>query len=314
MLAYVTVAWAVRRWWQRSPACLLANDTHIIDMQRSLGATLYGDTLTRLLGGIPGNQILEVHWQHKVIQVGNLPPQLDGLRIAQVTDLHMTGQLAREFFELAVEETNRWDAEIVAITGDLVDKSACVEWVPLTLGRLTSHFGAYALLGNHDQRLADVPRLRQALTDCGIEDLGGRTAIRRIRDVDVLLSGNECPWFPPAPEVPRFTHEPRPFSILFSHSPDPLPWARCHQFDLMLAGHTHGGQIRFPLIGPVVCPSRYGVRYASGLFHAPPTIMHVSRGLSGVHTVRFNCPPEITLLELRADHRFDMRKSTTNGK
>ena len=64
------------------------------------------------------------------------------------------------------------------------------------------------------------------------------------------------------------------------------------------AGHTHGGQIRLPIVGPIVAPSRYGVKYASGLFHEPPTLMHVSRGVCGVHPLRFNCPPELALLTL----------------
>ncbi len=299
MLGYVTLSWAIRRWRQRRPVCLLSNDTQVLDLQQTHGTRLLGDSLTRLLASIPGNEILEIHFQHKVITVDRLPTELDGLRIAQITDLHMTGQLQREFFDAVVARTNQWEAELVVITGDLVDKDSCIAWVPPTLGQLTSQFGVYALLGNHDQRLADVGRLRQTLADCGIEDLGGRCVMRRVRGVDVLFGGNECPWFAPAPEVPELPGEVRPFSILLSHSPDPLPWARRHRFDLMVAGHTHGGQIRFPWIGPVICPSRYGVWYASGLFHAAPTVLHVSRGLSGVHTLRLNCPPEVTLLELR---------------
>ncbi len=299
MLVYVSVAWGVRRWAEFSPSGLLANRTHVLDLRETLGSRLYGDRMTRWLGGFPGNQILEIHCQHKLLVVPGLPLDLEGLRIAQVTDLHMTGQLSRAFFEAAIEETNRWDPELVAVTGDLVDKAICIDWIPDTLGKLTSHFGVYVLLGNHDQRLADVQQLRRALVDSQLEDVGGRSIVRRIRGTDVLISGNECPWFPPAPEVPPFDSIGRPFSILLSHSPDPLAWARRHRFDVMLAGHTHGGQIRFPVIGPVVCPSRYGVRYASGVFSAPPTLLHVSRGLSGVHTIRLNCPPELTLLELR---------------
>ena len=68
----------------------------------------------------------------------------------------------------------------------------------------------------------------------------------------------------------------------------------------MLAGHTHGGQIRLPLIGPVFAPSRNGVQYASGLFYAPPTILNVSRGLSAELPLRMNCPPEIIHLTLHA--------------
>jgi hypothetical protein len=301
MLAYVMAAWCVRMIAHRLPARLVSNDTVQLDIGRVLGYRPIGDRLTRMFAAIPGNQILMVHAHHKVLRMANLPHELDGLRIAQVTDLHMTGQLTRPFFDLAIDWTNRWQPDVVMITGDLVDDSACLAWLPDTLGRLQSRFGVYAILGNHDQRLVDVPRLRQSLADSGIEDLGGRCKMCTIRDISVLLAGNECPWFPPAPPIEREWQQPRPFSILLSHSPDQFPWARRHGFNLMLAGHTHGGQIRFPIIGPIICPSRFGVRYASGLFERPPTLMHVSRGLSGVHPLRFRCPPELTLLELRCD-------------
>ena len=68
----------------------------------------------------------------------------------------------------------------------------------------------------------------------------------------------------------------------------------------MLAGHTHGGQGRLPLIGPVLSPSFHGSRYASGDFYKSPTTMHVSRGLSGTHLIRINCRPQLSLLTLRA--------------
>jgi predicted MPP superfamily phosphohydrolase len=260
-----------------------------------------GDFATRLCSSLPGNQILQVHAHHKTVCMPQLPPELDGLRIAQVTDLHMTGQLTGAFFEVAVARVNRWQPDLVAITGDLVDDPQCIAWISTTLGRLQGRYGVYAILGNHDQRLQDVAQLRRALTDCGIEDLGSRFATREMRGIRVLLAGNECPWFPPEPDLDPARCRAAAFSILLSHSPDQLPWARRHGFRLMLAGHTHGGQIRFPLIGPVVCPSRYGVRYASGLFDRPPTLLHVSRGLSGVQPLRLHCPPELTLLELRCE-------------
>jgi hypothetical protein len=67
----------------------------------------------------------------------------------------------------------------------------------------------------------------------------------------------------------------------------------------MLAGHTHGGQGRLPLVGPLLSPSLHGSRYASGDFFRPPTTMHVTRGLSGIHLMRINCRPELSLLTLR---------------
>jgi predicted MPP superfamily phosphohydrolase len=89
-----------------------------------------------------------------------------------------------------------------------------------------------------------------------------------------------------------------PFRILLSHSPDQIDWAIRQRFPLMLAGHTHGGQIVFPVIGPVVSPSKYGTKYAGGLFQVSGVVMHVSRGLSGEEPVRWNCPPELAILTL----------------
>ena len=298
-LSIVGVAWAARQWLHRVPARLLSNDTERLDLRTALGHRAIGDPSTARMAALPGNQVLDVRAHHKILLPRHLPRALDGLRIAQVTDLHMMGHFTLEFYQAAIDHVNAWNPDLIMITGDLVDHPDCIAWIPETLGRLRGPLGRFAILGNHDQRLPDVPKLRRALTDCGIEDLGGRCVVRAIRDVPVLLAGNECPWFGPAPQITWDGRERPPFSILMSHSPDQFPWARQQGFDLMLAGHTHGGQIRFPAIGPLICPSRFGVWYASGLFERTPTLMHVSRGLSGVHPLRFHCPPELTLLELR---------------
>ncbi len=302
MLGRVVFKWIGQRSSPRDQSALISNHTERLTMKDHAGDRLIGRRSTRLAGAIPLNQILDVHFQHKTIRVENLPESLHGLRIAQLSDLHFTGQLTPRFFETVVHRANAWQPDLVCLTGDLVDKAACIDWIPETLGRLVARCGCYFILGNHDQRLPDVSRLRRALTDVGLEDLGGSAVIRTIAETPVLLAGNECPWFPPAPNLPRQAHAPGSvpiFSILLSHSPDQLPWARREGFNLMLSGHTHGGQIRFPLVGPVVCPSRFGVQYASGLYWEPPTLMHVNRGLSGVHPLRFGCPPEVTLLELQ---------------
>jgi predicted MPP superfamily phosphohydrolase len=88
--------------------------------------------------------------------------------------------------------------------------------------------------------------------------------------------------------------------LCLSHTPDNIPWARRADVDVMLSGHVHGGQIRFPVFGSMLVPSRYGRRYDCGSFDLPPTLLHVSRGLSGEHQLRYNCRPEVTLLRLRA--------------
>src|SRR5262249_39095578 len=116
-----------------------------------------------------------------------------------------------------------------------------------------------------------------------------------------LLTGNELPWIRPEGEGNGQSiqnDESCSLRILLSHAPDQINWARRRRYDLMLAGHTHGGQIRFPLFGAVLAPSIYGTKYACGLFYKAPTLMHVSRGISGLTPVRYNCRPEMTLLRL----------------
>jgi predicted MPP superfamily phosphohydrolase len=82
------------------------------------------------------------------------------------------------------------------------------------------------------------------------------------------------------------------------HTPDTFAWTQRNRIDLVLAGHVHGGQIRLPGIGPLFVPSRYSRRYDSGQFAAGPTVMCISKGLSGREPLRYNCRPEITRLIL----------------
>jgi uncharacterized protein len=119
-----------------------------------------------------------------------------------------------------------------------------------------------------------------------------------VRGLPLVIIGNEQPWFAPAPDLAACPQGP--FRLCLSHTPDNLPWGRQHGVDLMLAGHNHGGQIRFPVIGSVLIPSRYSRKYDCGTFHEPPTVLHVSRGLGGEHALRYFCRPEVTLLVLRA--------------
>jgi len=254
-----------------------------------------------LLYRVPGNQILHVEVNEKRLRLERLPPQFDGLAIAHISDLHYTGRMTRDFYDQVVDETNALGADLIAITGDILDKPHCLEWVAPTLGRLRAPLGVYVILGNHDKRLPDTPAVRRALADAGMVDLGGRWQSVACRGARLVLAGNEHPWFGPRPQAaerPGGANHSEELSIALSHTPDQIQWARSLGFDVMLAGHNHGGQIRIPIVGPIVSPSMYGVKYASGLFYEPPTMLHVSRGIAGDKTIRLNCPPEITKLVL----------------
>jgi predicted MPP superfamily phosphohydrolase len=298
-----TATWLCRTLTHCPPAALVKEERELVNTSEVLSGPLAGRGLWRFAIGLPYNQVLQIEVNTRRLWLPRLPPELEGLSILHLSDLHFTGRIAREYFEHAVALANAQPADIAAVTGDLLDRAACFDWLSHTLGKLQARHGAFFILGNHDQRL-DHRRLREVLRDCGQRDVGGRTETVDVRGRSILLAGNELPWFRPAPTIePRGRKQAASadsLRILLSHTPDQLQWARRNDFDLMLAGHTHGGQIRFPVIGPVVSPSRHGVKYASGVFHEPPTVLHVSRGLSAKTPLRFGCPPEITRLVLTA--------------
>jgi uncharacterized protein len=289
--------------WSRPPLLqLVSNDTEYVDVARELGYWPIGNGSTRWAAAIPGNEICRLALPVKTLRLTSLPPQLDGLSMVHLSDLHLTGQLTRDYYRYAIDRANQLGGDLAVVTGDILDHAACLDWIPETLGRLEAKHGVYFILGNHDHRAGDVAGLRKRLTGCGLIDVGGRTLTLTINDAELHLAGNELPWFPLRAAPERFQPEAlqaQAFRVLLAHTPDQYVWARDHHYHLMLAGHCHGGQVRLPLLGPVVSPSRYGARYASGLFYETPTLLHVSRGLSGTHPLRWNCQPEIAKLVLR---------------
>lgn len=287
-----------RYYTSRPPACLVADHSQQIDVAAVLGQPLAAPGPRGWLVRLPGNQSLQLDIREKHVRIPRLPAELAGLSIAHLSDLHYTGKIERAYFEEVVRRANQLNADLIAITGDLLDKSALVEWLPETLGKLQAPLGVWCVLGNHDRRI-DTARLRAKLAELGIEQLSGRAVTIEHNGASILLAGNELPWFKPAADNPLdASADGAPLRILLSHSPDQIHWARQRHFDLMLAGHTHGGQIRLPGIGPLISPSFYGARYASGTFELPPTVMHVSQGISGKTPLRYRCPPELIKLVL----------------
>lgn len=277
--------------------------TTIADVVAEISTPLPMTWKCRLASRIPSNQIFELAIEEIELPVAGLPDSLDGYKIAHLSDLHFTGEISPQMVAYVVDRANDWEPDLFALTGDVIDEGHCIDWLDEALGHARSGGGSYFVLGNHDTRVADPSRIRDTMTGLGWQDVGGRciaTGFTKPTGQTVLgqVLGNERPWFD-APPTEQVVDPAIEFRLLLSHSPDQIWWARRHNVHLMLAGHTHGGQGRLPLVGPLLSPSFHGSRFASGHFFKPPTTMHVSRGLSGTHLLRINCRPELSLLTLR---------------
>lgn len=299
VVAYAVPHWLWQRWRYPAHDRTVRGRTVRVARQKP-GRKLCRAQAARAMW-IPGNQILELEINEKRIHLPQLPPGLEGLTIVHLSDFHFTGDVLREYYEFVADEVTHLQGDLVAFTGDILDNRECLEWFPEVFGRMRGRLGAYAILGNHDQRLGTVAETAAALEANGIQYVGGNWRKIDVFGERVLLAGNELPWLPAAEMEGVADDADVTFRLLLTHSPDQFEWARHHQFDLALAGHTHGGQVRLPLIGPILAPSRFGTRYASGLFHQHPTWMHVSRGIGGKHPLRLGCRPELTRLILTRD-------------
>lgn len=287
---------------QRSPKELISKRTIRLEQFKPNPAAPLVHGIAGHIASFPGNEALSIRVEEKCFHLARWPRELDRFRIAHLSDLHISGRVGRAYFRRAVELVKDIAPDMVVISGDICEQDECLPWLD-DLGAIAAPCGAFFVLGNHDLRVSQSGLIRNRLAANGLIDLGGRWITHTPRGVPILVAGNELPWFAPAAPMERCPKEidgKRPPRIVVSHSPDQFLWARSFDADLMLAGHTHGGQIRLPWIGPLVAPSRFGVKYASGEFFESPTLMHVSRGLSSLQPLRFGCPPEISLLILNA--------------
>jgi predicted MPP superfamily phosphohydrolase len=282
---------------------LQSNHTTRVDLQAYRRNDLLAPGIPALLGLIPGNQVLDLSVHEKRLSIPRMPAGQE-LRIVHLTDLHMSGRVTKDYFVEIAAAVNALQPDLIMLTGDLVEREKCLAWLPETLGALRAEHGVYFVLGNHDLRV-DHLRLLKELTTLGLVHLGGKIKRLTVRNTPLVLAGNEQPWFDAAPnlaDLPPRDASGLPLRVLLTHTPDKLAWGCTHDFDLMLAGHNHGGQVQLPLLGPILAPSLSGTRYASGIFRREGTVMHVSRGTGGLTPFRWNCPPEIALLVLVSNY------------
>jgi len=261
---------------------------------------------------------IERHWletTHHEVALADLPQVFDGMRIAQLSDIHLDEYTEPFFLRHIIDRINLLQADMVLLTGDYVSfglssvKFAVgAAWQCANILNGLECKSVYAVLGNHD--VAVGPReVTEALKDNGIQVLTNTCLpIERagsrfwLAGLDDPVKGVPNPDLAIPAAIRNVLHEP---VVLMCHAPDYVDILQTHPagraVDFMLSGHTHGGQVRLPVIGALELPAM-GRKYIEGLFRLGRMQLYVNRGVGTVGVpFRLLCPPEITLFTLRAN-------------
>ena len=266
--------------------------------------------------------------EYLTIPIANLPANLSGTKIVQLTDFHYDGvRLSEWLLEEAIAAANEAEPDLIFLTGDFITYDpAPIYGLVQRLKNLQSRAGIYAVLGNHDHYFPGAKReVANALNSVGIRvlyneaiyPLGSQLALVGFAD---FWSGDFAPKPVMAlinPAIPR---------IVLSHNPDTAEKLQKWRIDLQFSGHTHGGQIVIPGIGPLFAwvrkigylipkPIRKVIpfvwagdrvvahwEWASGLHWVGSNLLYVNRGLGTYAPGRLFCPPEVTVITLVCQH------------
>jgi uncharacterized protein len=244
----------------------------------------------------------------KEIALQRWPSGLDGFTIAVLSDFHYDPYFSAHPIRKGVELVSELRPDLIALTGDFVS----VPWVgndakyagyaepcAEVLGKLRAPHGIWSVLGNHDA-FSDPDRVTNALKAVGIPTLSNQSVpIEKdgarfwLCGVDDVLAGN--------PDLPG-TLGAVPSGeavVLMAHEPDYADYVSEYPVDLQLSGHTHGGQIRLPLMRPLYLPP-LAKKYVWGLFKIRELTLYTNAGIGTVDIpVRWNCPPEVTFITLK---------------
>ncbi len=244
------------------------------------------------------------HVREVDLPIGNLASGLDGLRILQLSDIHMGAFLSEKELAKVVDAGKEQRPHLAVVTGDLISMrgdplDACIR----QLARVKADAGVFGCMGNHE---------RYALAEDYCEEAAARLGLRFLRkEAQILRFGADTL------NLAGVDHQSRhggkqyltavenlkaanAFNLLLSHNPDVLPVAAGQGWDLMLSGHTHGGQINVEILDQSITPARFLTPYIYGIYHAQNTTAYVTRGIGSIGIpARIGAPPEITVIRLR---------------
>jgi uncharacterized protein len=253
---------------------------------------------------------LEPNWLERTYQRVKLPCEnlASGVRILQLSDFHASSVVPFSLIENSVELGLEAKPDVICLTGDFVTDAAPFDEVEYAriLRRLSSAAPVFASLGNHDGGrwsasvggLKDSSVIRSLLRDGNVSLLHNRSEVVRVRDQAVRFAGVADLWSERMDVNLAFADvRPEDTTILLAHNPDTKDLLADRPWDLMLSGHTHGGQVVLPFLGERFVPVR-DKRFIAGLKQWNGRQVYVTRGVGSIRGVRVNCRPEVTILDV----------------
>ena len=237
------------------------------------------------------------------LKIKGLPHDLDGLRLSQLTDIHLGPFLGVKELRRAVDMANEFRPHLALVTGDLVTERGdpldlCIQ----ELSKLRASDGAFGCLGNHEGYLRLEAYTAAECRRVGIDILRSRRRRLSFGKTHLYLAGIDYQKMggPYAVDAAVRTGEVC-FNLLLSHNPDVFPMAAAQGHDLIVSGHTHGGQINLEICGRPLNVVRFYTPYIHGTYRKSGSLLYVSRGIGTVAIpLRLGAPPEVNLIRLCA--------------
>jgi uncharacterized protein len=245
--------------------------------------------------------------EEREIILPRLPRSFSGFRILQVSDIHLGGWMDRVRLSRVVRLINQQEFDLIVMTGDYLllrpeggGLDHIVEVFVEEMKGMTAGPVVLAVLGNHDHWI-NAEKIREMLSRCGVIELKNDVYSLKKENDELHIAGVDDVW--EKKDNLNRIHKNLPetgAAILLAHEPDFADQsARDGRFDLQLSGHSHGGQVVIPFLGPPILP-HLGEKYPSGLYKVGSMWQYTNRGVGMIEpAVRFNCRPEITIFTLR---------------
>ncbi len=269
------------------------------------GITLAG------LGGAAYTHWGEPHWldvgRHEVA-IAKMPKKAP-LKILQMSDFHSSSFVSLNFLRHAVELGLSLQPDLICLTGDFITAGdSQLEGLADVLAPLAQAAPTFACLGNHDGGwwtkfhggFADSLVVQGLLQDADVTLLLNERREISVRDWKITLAGVGDMWsgaMQPQAVFQSPVAAGTDATVLLSHNPDTKSNLKSYAWDLLLCGHTHGGQLRLPFIGTPFAPVQ-DKKFVEGLHRWENRWIHITRGIGNLHGLRFNCRPEVSLLTL----------------